>query len=182
VDDDEDWPTPAPLGGSGVDGGILPGSTPDPTRSSVPAARRSAPERAAANAATAPASAAGKPSASARAAANATARKVAGGRPGATRAGGAGQGQGGAHGAGSAGGGRGAHKPGDDAWAGGADEPPWDPEFDPPVPGAAGHVGFDPGDEPADDDSVAGRSTEQAALDLLRDTLGAERIGGTDHS
>ena len=69
----------------------------------------------------------------------------------------------------------------DDAWAGsGGEEPPYDPEFDPPVRVTRcveAHVGFDPGDEPVDDDDPGSRQTsEQQALDLLRDSLGAERI------
>jgi DNA polymerase-3 subunit gamma/tau len=42
------------------------------------------------------------------------------------------------------------------------------------------HVGFDPGDEPVDDavDPADRQSTEQQALDLLRETLGAEKIPG----
>jgi hypothetical protein len=57
------------------------------------------------------------------------------------------------------------------------EEPPYDPEYDPAVPG------FDPGDE-ADDDadggSVVRESSEEQALRLLAEQLGAERIGGTD--
>ena len=66
----------------------------------------------------------------------------------------------------------------DDPWAGGAkDEPPFDPEFDGPAP-ADGYVGFHPGDEPDDDsDATVTRQTgEQQAIDLLRQTLGAEKI------
>jgi DNA polymerase-3 subunit gamma/tau len=68
----------------------------------------------------------------------------------------------------------------DDAWSeSGSDEPPYDPEFDPPVPDPTQHVGFDPGDEPVDDGSASPErpSSEQQALDLLRDALGAEKIG-----
>ncbi len=65
----------------------------------------------------------------------------------------------------------------EDSWAGTGDEPPWDPEFDGPVTPTV-HVGFDPGDEPLDDETdLATRpTTEQQALDLLRDALGAEKI------
>jgi DNA polymerase-3 subunit gamma/tau len=40
-------------------------------------------------------------------------------------------------------------------------------------------LGFDPGDEPLDDvdDATARQTSEQQALDLLRQTLGAEKIG-----
>jgi DNA polymerase-3 subunit gamma/tau len=48
--------------------------------------------------------------------------------------------------------------------------------------GAADSLGFDPGDEPVDDDSapVVRQTTEQQALELLRDALGAERISESD--
>jgi DNA polymerase-3 subunit gamma/tau len=45
---------------------------------------------------------------------------------------------------------------------------------------SAQHVGFDPGDEPIDDDDPAAAdrpTSEQQAIDLLRDALGAEKIG-----
>jgi DNA polymerase-3 subunit gamma/tau len=59
----------------------------------------------------------------------------------------------------------------DSAWADGPplDEPPFDPEFD----------GFDPGDEPLDDvvdSKTARQSSEQQALALLQEKLGAEKI------
>jgi len=75
-----------------------------------------------------------------------------------------------------------------DAWSGTeSEEPPFDPEFDgpnaaprtSPSPAPSDHVGFDPGDEPADDDgdpATAASSTEQQALQLLREALGAEKI------
>jgi DNA polymerase-3 subunit gamma/tau len=50
------------------------------------------------------------------------------------------------------------------------EEPPPDP----------GYEGFDPGDEPLDDvidEQTARRSSEEQALQLLRQTLGAEKIG-----
>jgi DNA polymerase-3 subunit gamma/tau len=59
------------------------------------------------------------------------------------------------------------------------EEPPYDPEYD----GAAGpdprYPGFDPGDEPLDDEdgSATPRETsEETAMRLLREHLGAERI------
>jgi DNA polymerase-3 subunit gamma/tau len=66
---------------------------------------------------------------------------------------------------------------GDDAWAD-TGEPPFDPEYDGRTP-SAGHIGFDPGDEPDDeaDASAVRQTSEQQALDLLRQTLGAEKIG-----
>jgi DNA polymerase-3 subunit gamma/tau len=53
-----------------------------------------------------------------------------------------------------------------------AEEPPFDPEYD------AGYPGFDPGDEPVDDaDGGVRESSEQAAMRLLGEHFGAERIG-----
>jgi DNA polymerase III subunit gamma/tau len=70
----------------------------------------------------------------------------------------------------------------DEAWSDSNEEPPYDPEFDGPIT-SAGHVGFDPGDEPDDDaDAETVRQTsEQQALDLLRDALGAEKIAEIDN-
>ena len=70
----------------------------------------------------------------------------------------------------------------DEAWPDSNEEPPYDPEFDGPI-ASAGHVGFDPGDEPDDDaDAETVRQTsEQQALDLLRDALGAEKIAEIDN-
>lgn len=76
-------------------------------------------------------------------------------------------------------------------WADGVplDEPPYDPEFDGParagaVPAQTQAVprfdGFDPGDEPLDDivtDSAFRQSSEEAAVQLLKEKLGAEQIG-----
>ena len=64
------------------------------------------------------------------------------------------------------------------------DEPPYDPEYDAPVRPVAVHEGFDPGDEPLDDvvdESTARETSEQQALRLLQQTLGAEKIGEVDH-
>ncbi|MEH1013673.1 DNA polymerase III subunit gamma and tau [Micromonospora sp. CPCC 206060] len=75
-----------------------------------------------------------------------------------------------------------ARKTADADWAG---EPPYDPEYDgPPRATAAAapvpaYEGFDPGDEPLDDvidEKTARQSSEQQAIQLLRDALGAERI------
>jgi DNA polymerase-3 subunit gamma/tau len=62
------------------------------------------------------------------------------------------------------------------------DEPPYDPDYDPPVrDGRAGYEGFDPGDEPLDDDEQSVRQTsEQQALQLLQQALGAEKIDEVD--
>ncbi|AGZ46616.1 DNA polymerase III subunits gamma and tau [Actinoplanes friuliensis DSM 7358] len=77
------------------------------------------------------------------------------------------------------------------AWSDGSptEEAPYDPEYDGPVrpgngsaPAAKGGQkfdGFDPGDEPLDDvidEKTARQSSEQQAVQLLRDALGAEKI------
>ncbi|HEX8348053.1 MAG TPA: DNA polymerase III subunit gamma and tau [Actinoplanes sp.] len=70
------------------------------------------------------------------------------------------------------------------AWSDGspAEEPPYDPDYDGPVRGAAARVyeGFDPGDEPLDDvidEKTARQSSEQQAMQLLQEAFGAEKIG-----
>ncbi|MFB6395090.1 DNA polymerase III subunit gamma and tau, partial [Polymorphospora sp. 2-325] len=66
----------------------------------------------------------------------------------------------------------------DPSWAG---EPPYDPDYDGPVRGGVTYEGFDPGDEPLDDvvDVAAVRqSSEQQVVQLLHQTLGAERLDG----
>jgi DNA polymerase-3 subunit gamma/tau len=80
------------------------------------------------------------------------------------------------------------------AWSDGSptEEAPYDPEYDgPPRPngaapnrggpqqGSPAFEGFDPGDEPLDDvidEKTARQSSEQQAVQLLRDALGAEKI------
>ena len=76
----------------------------------------------------------------------------------------------------------------DAEWAG---EPPFDPEYDspakpagPPPPEVAAqsvpYEGFDPGDVPTDeviDEKTARQTSEQQAVQLLQQALGAERIG-----
>jgi DNA polymerase III subunit gamma/tau len=70
-----------------------------------------------------------------------------------------------------------------DAWSDGspAEEPPYDPDYDGPLrAGTARYEGFDPGDEPLDDvidEKTARQSSEQQAMQLLRDAFGAEKIG-----
>ncbi|GAA1504949.1 hypothetical protein GCM10009827_017890 [Dactylosporangium maewongense] len=65
------------------------------------------------------------------------------------------------------------------AWEGaGADEPPYDPEYDRPVADPR-FPGLDPGDELLDDASSVRESSEEAALRLLSEALGAEKIGET---
>jgi DNA polymerase-3 subunit gamma/tau len=72
------------------------------------------------------------------------------------------------------------------AWSDGSptEEAPYDPEYDGPVQaagrnGGPAFEGFDPGDEPLDDvidEKTARQSSEQQAVQLLRDALGAEKI------
>ncbi|MGH3648177.1 MAG: hypothetical protein ACRDTM_13515, partial [Micromonosporaceae bacterium] len=54
------------------------------------------------------------------------------------------------------------------------DEPPL-----PPEPSPSMYEGFDPGDQPLDDEpgQPAGPTQEEQAVALLRETFGAERIG-----
>ncbi|HTJ32098.1 MAG TPA: DNA polymerase III subunit gamma and tau [Dactylosporangium sp.] len=67
----------------------------------------------------------------------------------------------------------------DSAWEGtGADEPPWDPDYDSPVTDTR-FPGLDPGDELLDDATEVRETSEEAALRLLIETLGAEKIGET---
>jgi DNA polymerase III subunit gamma/tau len=69
-------------------------------------------------------------------------------------------------------------QPDTDGWAG---EPPYDPEYDGVgVRTAPAYEGFDPGDEPLDevvDEQTARQTSEQQALQLIRQALGAEKIG-----
>jgi DNA polymerase III subunit gamma/tau len=63
------------------------------------------------------------------------------------------------------------------------EEPPYDPEYDgPPGSAARTYAGFDPGDEPLDDaeEQATRQTSEQQALALLQQTLGAEKIGEID--
>ncbi|MFI7578168.1 DNA polymerase III subunit gamma and tau [Micromonospora sp. NPDC049497] len=79
----------------------------------------------------------------------------------------------------------------DAEWAG---EPPYDPDYDGPVRGGGGrpggaqpaapvYEGFDPGDEPLDeviDERTARQSSEEQAVQLLREAFGAEKINEVD--
>lgn len=62
------------------------------------------------------------------------------------------------------------------------EEPPFDPDYDaaeyPGFDPASGYPGFDPGDEPSDDDETVapGESSEEQAVRILSEVLGAERI------
>ncbi|MGN9813247.1 DNA polymerase III subunit gamma and tau [Micromonospora sp. BQ11] len=82
-------------------------------------------------------------------------------------------------------------KTADAEWAG---EPPYDPDYDGPVRGGGGrpggappvtpaYEGFDPGDEPLDeviDERTARQSSEEQAVQLLREAFGAEKIDEVD--
>ncbi|MET8909418.1 DNA polymerase III subunit gamma and tau [Micromonospora sp. NPDC004551] len=81
-----------------------------------------------------------------------------------------------------------ARKTADADWAG---EPPYDPDYDGPVgnrsaapaPAAPAYEGFDPGDEPLDDvidERTARQSSEEQAVQLLREAFGAEKIDEVD--
>lgn len=76
-----------------------------------------------------------------------------------------------------------APKTADTEWAG---EPPYDPDYDGPVREAVtvpAYEGFDPGDEPLDeviDERTARQSSEEQAVRLLREALGAEKIDEVD--
>jgi DNA polymerase-3 subunit gamma/tau len=64
-------------------------------------------------------------------------------------------------------------------WEGAAaDEPPFDPDYDRPVADPR-FPGLDPGDELLDDANSVRESSEEAALRLLSEALGAEKIGET---
>ncbi|GGM15778.1 DNA polymerase III subunit gamma and tau [Dactylosporangium sucinum] len=69
--------------------------------------------------------------------------------------------------------------PAESAWDGaGADEPPFDPDYDAPVSDPR-FPGLDPGDELLDDATAVRETSEEAALRLLTEALGAEKIGET---
>ncbi|SCF34053.1 DNA polymerase III subunit gamma and tau [Micromonospora mirobrigensis] len=81
-----------------------------------------------------------------------------------------------------------ARRTADADWAG---EPPYDPDFDGPLrggrsggqPATPAYEGFDPGDEPLDvviDERTARQSSEEQAVQLLREAFGAEKIDEVD--
>ncbi|MEV0805707.1 DNA polymerase III subunit gamma and tau [Micromonospora sp. NPDC050200] len=170
-DDDEDWPEPARPGGAATAtaGGD---DWPEPARpggatataTAAPAVPKPAGPQSAPPAA--PAATGGGPVSSAIAAARAAAAgagKVA--RPA-----------------------QAARKTADADWAG---EPPYDPDYDGPVRGGGrtqpaatpAYEGFDPGDEPLDeviDERTARQSSEEQAVQLLREAFGAEKIDEVD--
>ncbi|SCE72506.1 DNA polymerase-3 subunit gamma/tau [Micromonospora viridifaciens] len=150
----EDWPEPAQPGGTTATATAAPAVP-------RPAGPPSAPQPAAGVTSGAPVSSA---IAAARAAAAAAS------------AGGAGRGARAAQ----------ARQTADAEWAG---EPPYDPDYDGPVPpagvatAAPVYEGFDPGDEPLDDvidEQTARQSSEEQAVRLLREALGAEKIDEVD--
>ncbi|TYB34677.1 DNA polymerase III subunit gamma and tau [Micromonospora sp. AP08] len=171
--DTEDWPVPARPGGAApvtVAAASAATTTTAPTAATASGGAAPAVPRPAGPPATAPA-AGGTPKNSAIAAARAAAAAAAGGGPSkgpraaqATR------------------------KTADADWAG---EPPYDPDYDGPVggrsagaaPAAPAYEGFDPGDEPLDDvidERTARQSSEEQAVQLLREAFGAEKIDEVD--
>ncbi|MGC4895153.1 DNA polymerase III subunit gamma and tau [Micromonospora sp. DT31] len=181
-DDGEDWPEPVRPGGAAASARTGPGA-PAVDGEDWPAAARPGGGTATATAApVVPKPAAPPPAGGPRAAAGGGPRNsaIAAARAAAAAA--------------AAGGGPGkgprtaqpARKTADTEWAG---EPPYDPEFDGPVRGgqaavaAPAYDGFDPGDEPLDDvidERTARQSSEEQAMQLLRETFGAEKIDEVD--
>ncbi|MEU3457746.1 DNA polymerase III subunit gamma and tau [Micromonospora sp. NPDC006766] len=179
--DDEGWPEPArPGGGAGGDwpeaarpGGAATGSGdwPEPARpggATATATAAPAVPRPAASPPVAPQPATGgAPASSAIAAARAAAA--------AATAGGSGRESRAAQ----------PRQAADAEWAG---EPPYDPDYDGPVPAGGAtatpvYEGFDPGDEPLDDvidERTARQSSEEQAVQLLREAFGAEKIDEVD--
>ncbi|SBT49241.1 DNA polymerase III subunit gamma and tau [Micromonospora auratinigra] len=170
TDEEEDWPEAARPGGS-----ASAEDWPEPARpggATATATAAPAVPKPAGPAATPAPAAAGGPKNSAIAAARAAAAAAAAG-------GGPGKGPRPAP----------ATRPTADAeWAG---EPPYDPDFDGPIrsgarataPAAPAYEGFDPGDEPTDDvidERTARQSSEEQAVQLLRETFGAEKIDEVD--
>ncbi|MDZ5441142.1 DNA polymerase III subunit gamma and tau [Micromonospora sp. 4G57] len=160
----DDWPEPARLGGATE---ATPATAGAPA---APAAGANAPTATAVPKPAAPPAASRAPVSSAIAAARAAAA-----------------GAGAAKGARAA---QPARKTADADWAG---EPPYDPDYDGPVRGggrpavaapvAPTYEGFDPGDEPLDeviDERTARQSSEEQAVQLLREAFGAEKIDEVD--
>ncbi|GAA4933706.1 DNA polymerase III subunit gamma and tau [Actinoplanes utahensis] len=75
-----------------------------------------------------------------------------------------------------------AGRPAGTTWSDGSpvEEAPYDPEYDGPAPpSGTAYEGFDPGDEPLDvviDEKTARQSSEEQAIQLLREAFGAEKI------
>ncbi|WP_416902047.1 DNA polymerase III subunit gamma and tau [Micromonospora echinospora] len=186
----EDWPEPARPGGTATTpaapngrpapatpgGTATPSGPPPPPRAADSAAPASRPAASTPSPAPAGGGAGGAPVSSALAAA----RAAAAGRGARTEAS--------------------ARKTADDEFAG---EPPYDPDYDGPLrggranatagrtpsgaaapqPAAPSYEGFDPGDEPLDDvidEKTARQSSEEQAVQLLREVFGAEKIDEVD--
>ncbi|MFE0591009.1 DNA polymerase III subunit gamma and tau [Micromonospora echinospora] len=185
----EDWPEPARPGGAATSpaapngrsapaapGGTATPSTPPPPRAADSAAPASRP----AASTPPPAPPGGGTGAAPVSSALAAARAAAAGRGARTEAP--------------------ARKTADDEFAG---EPPYDPDYDGPLrggranatasrapagaaapqPAAPSYEGFDPGDEPLDDvidEKTARQSSEEQAVQLLREVFGAEKIDEVD--
>ncbi|WP_433314971.1 DNA polymerase III subunit gamma and tau [Micromonospora chersina] len=197
-DDEEDWPEPARPGGAGLpaDDSAAPTAAdtedwPVPARpgGAAPVTMAAA---SAATSTTAPTASGGAAPAVPRPAGPPATAPAAGGTPknsaiAAARA---------AAAAAAAGGGpskgprvaQATRKTADADWAG---EPPYDPDYDGPVggrsagaaPAAPAYEGFDPGDEPLDeviDERTARQSSEEQAVQLLREAFGAEKIDELD--
>ncbi|OZV79614.1 hypothetical protein CA850_16155 [Micromonospora echinospora] len=184
----EDWPEPARPGGTATSSDTPNGrsapAAPGGTASSAPAPPRAADSAVPASRPAAstppPAPAGGGTGAASVSSALAAARAAAAGRGTRTEAP--------------------ARKTADDEFAG---EPPYDPDYDGPLgggranapagrgpsgaaapqPAAPSYEGFDPGDEPLDDvidEKTARQSSEEQAVQLLREVFGAEKIDEVD--
>ncbi|WFE58465.1 DNA polymerase III subunit gamma and tau [Micromonospora sp. WMMD712] len=189
----DDWPEPARPGGFAA---APPSGGPAPAAAAHAAPPTTSPNGAAgngtANGAAANGAAAATPANGAAARGAAPAAPANGAAPGG-RAPAAGSGLAAARAAAAGRGPRtqnGARKTAEADWAG---EPPYDPDFDGPVrgggrPGPAAsaaptYEGFDPGDEPLDeviDERTARQSSEEQAVQLLREAFGAEKIDEVD--
>ncbi|MFI7432616.1 DNA polymerase III subunit gamma and tau [Micromonospora haikouensis] len=186
----DDWPEAARPGGAAP--AAAPPATAPPGGPAPAAAAPATPPNGTANGAAANGAAAAPPANGAAARGAAPAAPANGAAPGG-RAPAAGSGLAAARAAAAGRGPRtqnGARKTADADWAG---EPPYDPDYDGPVrgggrPGPAAsaaptYEGFDPGDEPLDeviDERTARQSSEEQAVQLLREAFGAEKIDEVD--
>ncbi|WP_406039848.1 DNA polymerase III subunit gamma and tau [Micromonospora sp. NBC_00898] len=187
---DADWPEPARPGGPAAADGA--DDWPEPARPGGAATAPTTAPTASASVATAPAPAAPMATATAPAVPEQTppqggpaaTRAPVSGAIAAARAAAAAAGTGAAKGARA---GQPARKTADADWAG---EPPYDPDYDGPISGGGrpaaatpAYEGFDPGDEPLDeviDERTARQSSEEQAVQLLREAFGAEKIDEVD--
>ncbi|SBT52770.1 DNA polymerase III subunit gamma and tau [Micromonospora narathiwatensis] len=189
--DDEEWPEPARPGGGAEEGGDWPEparpggaatGSPEPTRpGGATATVTAAPAVPGPAGPSSPSSTTGSTTAAQRPTAGGTggapvSSAIAAARAAAAAATGGGPGKGPRVAQ--------ARQTADAEWAG---EPPYDPDYDGPVAGAAKatpvYEGFDPGDEPLDDvidERTARQSSEEQAVRLLREAFGAEKIDEVD--